>query len=127
MTSTATTRRRLTAASAVPMTPATDIAGIRVAVDAALNDLGAMLMQRLAKAAEAGKQSNADPAVQELQQRVAMLGKIAAGLAVVDLESLPPTGAGFGSRVTVENLETGETDEYTLMVGSLLDIDTDQV
>ena len=55
------------------------------------------------------------------------LGQIAAGLAVVDPESLPGQGAGYGSRVTVRDVATGETDEYTLMVGTLVDIDAKQV
>jgi transcription elongation factor GreA len=55
------------------------------------------------------------------------LGQIAAGLAVVDPESLPGQGAGYGSRVTVRDVATGETDEYTLMVGTLVDIDANQV
>ena len=55
------------------------------------------------------------------------LGQIAAGLAVVDPESLPARGAGYGSKVTARNVETGERHQYTLMVGSLIDIEADQV
>ncbi len=69
----------------------------------------------------------ADPANDEVKARIAFLGQIAAGLAIVDPEVLPADGAGFGSKVTVRNVKTGATDDYTLMVGSLVDIDANQV
>jgi transcription elongation factor GreA len=69
----------------------------------------------------------ANPATDEIKARIALLGQIAAGLAIVDPECLPPDGAGFGSKVTVRNVQTGLTDEYTLMVGSLVDINANQV
>ena len=69
----------------------------------------------------------ADPASDDVKVRIAFLGQIAAGLAIVDPEVLPADGAGFGSKVTVRNVKTGATDEYTLMVGSLVDIDANQV
>ena len=69
----------------------------------------------------------ANPATDEIKARIAFLGQIAAGLAIVDPECLPPEGAGYGSKVTVRNVKTGATDEYTLMVGSLVDINANQV
>ena len=63
----------------------------------------------------------------EQQEKVAAFGQIAAGLAIVDAECLPPMGAGYGSTVFVRDVDTGETEQYTLMVGSLVDIDTQQV
>lgn len=69
----------------------------------------------------------ADPATEEIKARVAWLGQVAAGLAIVDAECLPVQGAGFGSKVRVRNVETGQADEYTLMVGALVDINANQV
>jgi transcription elongation factor GreA len=62
-----------------------------------------------------------------LQRRIAFLGQLIAGLALVDAEVLSMRGATYGSRVLVEDDDTKQRMEYTLMVGDLVDIDAGQV
>ena len=120
------TGRRRKAGPAVS-TAVVDLKELRERIDETLNRVGARLIG-LVSALRGGQPApSSDPALKELQARVALLGQLAAGLAVVDAHSLPPSGAGFGSRVTVSNLDTGAVDEYVLMVGSLVAIDANQV
>lgn len=109
--------------------PTLDLAAVRARVDEVLNRLGARLIGRLSDIDPAAgiDAKGLDPVTATLQTRVARFGQIAAGLAVIDAECLPARGAGFGSIVTVENVATGEREEYMLMVGSLVDIDANQV
>jgi transcription elongation GreA/GreB family factor len=108
-------------------TAVVDLKDLRVRIDETLNRVGAQLIGQVSVSRGGQPGPSRDPALQELQARVALLGQLAAGLAAIDADSLPPAGAGFGSRVTVSNLDTGEADEYVLMVGSLVDIDANQV
>ncbi len=95
------------------MTATVDLHEIRTRVSDTLNQLSAKLMTHVGDSA--------------LQARVSTLGQIAAGLAVVDPECLPPEGAGYGSIVEVRDLDTGKNEQHMLMVGSLVDIDANQV
>ncbi len=52
-----------------------------------------------------------------LQQRVQFLHQVIAGLDTVDPAALEPGLAGLGSTVRVRDLRSGETFDYTLMVG----------
>jgi transcription elongation factor GreA len=52
-----------------------------------------------------------------LQQRVQFLHQVIAGLDTVDPATLEPGLAGLGSTVRVRDLRSGETLDYTLMVG----------
>jgi hypothetical protein len=97
-----------------------DISDIRARVDGALNRLSARLVGRMSDPAQNGDEL-------PLQLAISKLGQIAAGLTTVDPECLPKWGAGYGSTVVVENLHTRQRDTYLLMVGSLVDIDADQV
>ncbi len=104
-----------------------DLKELRARIDEALNQVGAQLIGRVSDRQGVDPARHADPTTRGLQARVALLGQLAAGLAIVDADALPAEGAGFGSRVTVVNVETGTTDEYVLMIGSLVDIDANQV
>lgn len=55
-----------------------------------------------------------------LTRRMQELGKI-------DLTEIPSDRVGFGSRVTVRDLRTKETEVYTLVFGDYIDIDTGQI
>jgi transcription elongation GreA/GreB family factor len=96
-----------------------DLNEMRARIGDVLNQLGAQMMDV--------QDGATDPQTAELQTRLAGLGQIAAGLAVIDPECLPADGAGYGSTVQLRNLDTGEHDEHTLMVGSLVDINANQV
>ena len=111
----------------------TDVAGLRTRVDEQLNRLADTLMNvpggphnrhRVGLASHTRKP---DAAVAWLQARIAMLGQLAAGLAVIGSDAIPLTGAGYGSSVIGEEIFSGRRHEYTLMLGSLVDIDAGQV
>jgi transcription elongation GreA/GreB family factor len=105
-----------------------DLVEVRNRVSAVLNQLSATLMSRVNDLGNGGTQDNElDAETRALQARVGRLGQIAAGLATVDPDCLPATGAGYGSRVRVRHLDTAEQEEYTLMIGSLVDIEGNQV
>jgi transcription elongation GreA/GreB family factor len=61
------------------------------------------------------------------EEAVRFLGQVAAAWADVPDGALPPTGAGFGSAVIVEDVDHGVRETFTLMTGALLDIDGGQV
>jgi transcription elongation GreA/GreB family factor len=90
-----------------------DLQQIRARVSELLNQMGSLLV--------------GDPDNEKLQADVAKLGQVAAGLAVIDQQCLPQEGAGYGSRVEVMDIDTGEVGEYVLMVGLLVDIAANQV
>jgi transcription elongation factor GreA len=105
-----------------------DLNELRARIGDVLNQLGAQMMGRVTEnSGEGARDVATDPETADLQSRIAHLGQIAAGLAIVDPECLPADGAGYGSTVQLRNLDTGESDEYTLMVGSLVDIGANQV
>ena len=104
-----------------------DIGELRTQVGDALNRLSAQLIARVSEAGIDPRARSRDPVTAALQARVARLGQLAAGLAIVDPECLPARGAGFGATVELTNVADGERARYTLMVGSLVDIDADQV
>ena len=62
-----------------------------------------------------------------IQERIRLLGQLASGLADVSPEALPHEAVGFGSTVTLEDLDAGGTDRYTLVTGHLIDPDAGQV
>lgn len=55
------------------------------------------------------------------------LGQVRAAWVDLPENAFPEEGAGFGSSVLVEDLDQGVRERYTLMTGSLIDIDADQV
>jgi transcription elongation factor GreA len=71
--------------------------------------------------------AESDSTRRAIQERIRLLGQLASGLADVDLEALPIDGVGFGSTVTVEDLDGGRREEYTLVTGQLIDPDAGQV
>lgn len=105
-----------------------DVNDTRAALDDLLNRFSSQLIARLAVVQSSESDAGpADPITQRLQKTVALLGQVAAGLEVVEPDSIPANAAGFGSALLVRDVDTGETAEYTLMVGSLVDIGANQV
>lgn len=98
---------------------------LRARIGRELERLSTMLMSKVktVPSDEAGTSQD----VAQIQERIRVLGQLAAGIAVADPETITESGAGYGSTVSMTDLATGETEQYTLMVGSLVDIDAGQV
>jgi transcription elongation factor GreA len=56
-----------------------------------------------------------------LQARLGQIQKRLADLSRIDVSSISRDRAGLGSEVTVENLDTGETIRYTLVIPEVAD------
>jgi transcription elongation factor GreA len=64
---------------------------------------------------------------QFIQARLSHLTKRRGELSNVNLDDIPGDRIGFGSRVTVTDLKTGEEETYTLVFGDFIDIETGQI
>jgi transcription elongation factor GreA len=64
---------------------------------------------------------------QFVQARLNHLTRRRAELSNIDLSEIPADRVGFGSRVTVTDLRTGDEETYTLVFGDYIDIDTGQI
>jgi transcription elongation factor GreA len=64
---------------------------------------------------------------QFIQARLSHLTKRRGELSNVNLDDIPGDRIGFGSRVTVTDLKTGEEERYTLVFGDFIDIETGQI
>ncbi|MBM2828504.1 MAG: GreA/GreB family elongation factor [Actinobacteria bacterium] len=56
-----------------------------------------------------------------LQARMGQIQKRLADLSRIDVSGIPADRVGLGSEVTVENLDTGETVSYTLVIPEVAD------
>lgn len=99
--------------------PTADMSLLREQVEEALERISRLVV-RPARGSGNGHAS-------ELQDVVRFLGQVTAGWTNLPPEALPAQGAGFGSRVRVEDCADGTRTTYTLMAGPLLDIDDGQV
>ena len=64
---------------------------------------------------------------QFVQARLNHLTKRRGELSNVDLSAIPADRVGFGSRVVVTDLRTGDEETYTLVFGDYIDIETGQI
>jgi len=64
---------------------------------------------------------------QFVQARLNHLSRRRAELSNVDLTAIPSDRIGFGSRVTVIDQRSGETETYTLVFGDYIDVEIGQV
>lgn len=64
---------------------------------------------------------------QFVQARLNHLTRRAQELSKIDLTEIPVDRVGFGSRVTVRDLRTKENEEYTLVFGDYIDVETGQI
>ena len=64
---------------------------------------------------------------QFVQARLGHLTRRRAELSNVNLDDIPADQVGFGSRVTVVDLRSGDEETYTLVFGDYIDIETGQV
>jgi transcription elongation factor GreA len=97
------------------------------------HELTRELPERIRKAVELGDlRENAEyksalERQQFVQARMSHLSQRQSELSQIDVENLPPDRVGFGSRVSVEDLEMKETFDFTIVAGDFLDLDAGQV
>jgi transcription elongation factor GreA len=97
------------------------------------HELTRELPERIRKAVELGDlRENAEyKAALERQQfvqaRMSHLSQRQSELLKIDVENLPPDRVGFGSKVSVEDLEMKEIFDFTIVAGDFLDLDAGQI
>ena len=97
------------------------------------HELTRELPERIRKAVELGDlRENAEyksalERQQFVQARMSHLSQRQSELSQIDVKNLPPDRVGFGSRVSVEDLELKETFDFTIVAGDFLDLDAGQV
>ncbi len=64
---------------------------------------------------------------QFVQARMSHLAQRQSDLSQIDLENLPLDRVGFGSKVSVEDLEINEVFDFTLVAGDFMDLDGGQI
>ena len=110
---------------------------IRAKIDAEIErlttELNVELPKRIAAAVELGDlRENADyksalERQQFVQARLNHLVQRAGELASIDLDAIPADRVGFGSKVTVKNLDTKDSFTYTIVAGDYIDLDSGQI
>ncbi len=91
------------------------------------------LPERIRKAVELGdlRENSEYKAALERQQfvqaRMSHLSQRQSELSRIDLENLPPDRVGFGSKVSVEDLEMKEVFDFTIVAGDFLDLDAGHI
>lgn len=97
------------------------------------HELNVELPKKIAAAVELGDlRENADyksalERQQFVQARLNHLVQRAGELASIDLDAVPTDRVGFGSKVTVKNLDTRDTVTYTIVAGDFIDLDSGQI
>ena len=64
---------------------------------------------------------------QFVQARMSHLAQRQSDLSQIDLENLPLDRVGFGSKVSVEDLEINEVFDFTIVAGDFMDLDGGQI
>lgn len=62
-----------------------------------------------------------------VQARLDYIARRLSELAEMDLDTIPEDRIGFGSRVTVKDLDDGSTEKYVLAMGDLMDLDSGEI
>ena len=97
------------------------------------HELNIELPNRIQKAVELGDlRENAEyksalERQQFVQARLNHLVQRAGELASIDLNAIPVDQVGFGSKVTVKNLDTRDRMTYTIVAGDYIDLDSGQI
>lgn len=97
------------------------------------HELTRELPERIRKAVELGDlRENAEyksalERQQFVQARMSHLSQRQSELSQIDLDNLPPDRVGFGSKVSVQDLEMNEVFDFTIVAGDFLDLDAGQV
>ena len=91
------------------------------------------LPERIRKAVELGDlRENAEYKAalerqQFIQARMSHLSHRQSELSQIDVDNLPSDRVGFGSKVSVEDLELKEVFDFTIVAGDFLDLDAGQI
>jgi len=64
---------------------------------------------------------------QFVQARLDYISRRLSELAEMDLDTIPEDRVGFGSRVTVRDLEDDSEEVFVLAMGDLMDLDSDEI
>ena len=97
------------------------------------HELTRELPERIRKAVELGDlRENAEyksalERQQFVQARMSHLSQRQSELSQIDVENLPADRVGFGSKVSVEDLEMKEVFDFTIVAGDFLDLDAGQI
>lgn len=97
------------------------------------HELTRELPERIRKAVELGDlRENAEyksslERQQFVQARMSHLSQRQSELSQIDVDNLPTDRVGFGSRVSVEDLEMKEVFDFTIVAGDFLDLDAGQI
>lgn len=97
------------------------------------HELTRELPERIRKAVELGDlRENAEyksalERQQFVQARMSHLSQRQSELSQIDVDNLPPDRVGFGSKVSVEDLEMKEVHDFTIVAGDFLDLDAGQI
>ena len=97
------------------------------------HELTRELPERIRKAVELGdlRENSEYKASLERQQfvqaRMSHLSQRQSELSQIDVDNLPTDRVGFGSRVSVEDLEMKEVFDFTIVAGDFLDLDAGQI
>jgi transcription elongation factor GreA len=97
------------------------------------HELTRELPERIRKAVELGDlRENAEyksalERQQFVQARMSHLSQRQSELSQIDVDNLPADRVGFGSRVSVQDLEIDEVHDFTIVAGDFLDLDAGQI
>ena len=97
------------------------------------HELTRELPERIRKAVELGDlRENAEyksalERQQFVQARMSHLSQRQSELSQIDVDNLPADRVGFGSKVSVKDLEMNEVHDFTIVAGDFLDLDAGQI
>ncbi|CAN5635125.1 transcription elongation factor GreA [soil metagenome] len=102
-------------------------------IDRLMHELTVTLPKAIQKAVELGDLSeNAEyksalERQQFVQARLNHLTQRAGELSRIDISAISPESVGFGSKVRLENVDSGEIVEYNVVFGDYIDLETNQI
>jgi transcription elongation factor GreA len=96
-------------------------------------ELNVLLPEAISKAVELGdlrensEYKSALERQQFVQARLSHLTQRMVELSKIDVETMPVDRVGFGSRVQVEDQESGEVHDFTLVAGDFMDLEAGHI
>lgn len=96
-------------------------------------ELNVTLPEAISKAVELGdlrensEYKSALERQQFVQARISHLTQRMSELSKIDVKTMPLDRVGFGSRVQVEDLESGESHDFTLVAGDFMDLEAGHI